>query len=161
MGSSCQVNVPPESVIVTGLDRVHYAENAQYVILKVIADKDTKVVLGAQGYGKGEIVSRIQVLACAIAQSLTLDDVFRLDLGYAPSFNTPIDIVQTACLVLGNKIDHLVSTMTLEAFEREKENARGIIDVSPLSEYTFNFIPLYNSSISGFMPLISSTTSFG
>jgi NADPH-dependent 2,4-dienoyl-CoA reductase/sulfur reductase-like enzyme/rhodanese-related sulfurtransferase/two-component sensor histidine kinase len=130
-----------EAVIVAGLDRAPYRENAEYVILKVIADKDTKVLLGAQGYGKGDVVSKIQILACAIIQSLTLDEVFKLDLGYAPPFNTPIDIVQTACLVLNNKIENLFRTITLEDFEREKEDVKGIIDVCPSSEYTLHFIP--------------------
>ncbi len=130
-----------ESVIITGLDRAHFYEHAEYITLKVIADKNTKVILGAQGYGKGDVVSKVQILACTITQSLTLDAVFKLDLGYAPPFNTPIDPVQTACLVLNNKIDHLFRTITLEEFEREKGHIRGIIDVSPLSEHTFHSIP--------------------
>jgi len=130
-----------ESAIVSGLDKVHYYENAGYVILKVIADKKTKIILGAQGYGKGQVVPRIQILACAITQSLTLDDVFKLDLGYAPSFNTPIDIVQTACLVLNNKIDQFFKTIAVGEFEREKEDAEGIIDVSPFSEHLLASIP--------------------
>lgn len=130
-----------ESVIVTGLNKAHYYEDAEYIILKVIADKSTKVLLGAQGYGKGNVVAKIQVLACAIIQSLTLDEVFGLDLGYAPSFNNPIDLAQTACLVLNNKIDQHFKTMTVEEFEQEKNQLKGIVDVSPLSEYTFHSIP--------------------
>ncbi len=130
-----------ESVTVTGLDRAHYYENAEYVTLKVIADKETKTILGAQGYGKGTIVSKIQMLAFAITQSLTLDNMFTLDLGYVPSFNNPIDFVQTACLVLNNKIDGLFNTITVEEFEQEKDALKWIIDVSPLAEHTFNSIP--------------------
>jgi rhodanese-related sulfurtransferase len=130
-----------EAVVVTGLDRAHFYEHAQYVTLKVIADTQTHVILGAQGYGKGDVISKIQMLACAIAQSLTLDDMFTQDLGYAPSFNTPIDLVQTACLVLSNKIEKLFNTITLEEFEREKEEFEGIIDVSPFSEHTMSSIP--------------------
>jgi rhodanese-related sulfurtransferase len=130
-----------ETVVVAGLDRAHYYDNAKNIVLKVIADRKTKVLLGAQGYGRGEIVSKIQLLACAISQSLTLDDVFNLDLGYAPAFNTPLDIVQTACLVMKNKIEKLVKTITVEEFEQEKEHIGGIIDVSPFTEHTFRSIP--------------------
>ncbi len=130
-----------ETVVVTGLDKTHYYEDAENVILKVIADKKTKRILGAQGYGKGDIVPKIQMLACAITQLLTLNDMFNLDLGHAPPFNTPIDIVQTACLVLENKIDQLFDTMTVEEFEREKDTVDGVVDVSPLTEHTFNSIP--------------------
>jgi rhodanese-related sulfurtransferase len=130
-----------EAVIVSGLDRAHYYESANYIILKVIADRKTRVVLGAQGYGKGDVVSKIQLLACAIIGALTLDNVFKLDLGYAPAFNTPVDIVQTACMVLNNKIDNLFQTITVDEFDREKEHIKGIIDVSPFSEHTFHAIP--------------------
>ena len=130
-----------EAVIVSGLDRAHYYEHARYIVLKVIADRNTRVILGAQGYGKGRVVSKIQLLAGAITQSLTLDDVFKLDLGYAPAFNTPVDLVQTACLVLNNKIEGLLRTITADDFEREKEMVKGIIDVSPFSEHTFHLIP--------------------
>ena len=130
-----------ETAIVTGLDKVHYCEDAEYGIFKVIADRETKRILGAQGYGRGNLVPKIQMLACAINQSMTLDDVFQLDLGHAPPFNTPFDIVQIACLVLDNKIENLFKTITLEEFEREKANAKGIIDVSPLSEHTLSSIP--------------------
>lgn len=130
-----------EAVTVTGLDRAHYCENAEFVILKIIADKKTKIILGAQGYGKGNIVAKIQMLACAITQSMTSHDVFALDLGYAPPFNNPIDLVQTACLVLNNKIDRLFKTITVEEFEQERQELKWIIDVSPLAEHTFNAIP--------------------
>ena len=136
-----QEGFDPVSVIVTGLDRAYYYENAETLILKVIADKNSKILLGAQGFGKGEVVAKIQVLACGIDRSLTLEEVFDLDLGYAPAFNTPIDIAQTACLVLNNKIDGHVETIVAEDFEAEKETFDGIVDVSPLSEHTFNAIP--------------------
>ena len=130
-----------ESVVVTGLDKAHYYDHAEYITLKVIADKKTKVLLGAQGFGKGNVVARIQVLACAIMQSLTLEEVLELDLGYAPAFNNPINLAQTACLVLNNKIDRFFKTITIEEFEREKKQIKGLIDVSPPSEHTFHSIP--------------------
>ncbi len=131
----------PVSVTVTGLDRAYYYGDAEVLILKVIADKKSKTLLGAQGFGKGDIVARIQVLACGINQSLSLEGIFDLDLGYAPAFNNPIDMAQTACLVLNNKIDGYVETITAEDFETEKENFDGIVDVSPLSDHSFNAIP--------------------
>jgi rhodanese-related sulfurtransferase len=130
-----------ESVLVSGLDRAHYYENAGYVILKVIADRNTRVILGAQGFGQGKVVSKIQILACAITQSMTLDDLFQLDLGYAPPFNLPVDLVQTACLVLNNKIEGLIQTITAKDFEQAQKKAEGIIDVSPFSQHSSHFIP--------------------
>jgi rhodanese-related sulfurtransferase len=86
-------------------------------------------------------VSKIQILASAITQSLTLEEIFKLDLGFSPHFNMPIDFVQTACLVLKNKIDRVMKTITLEEFDAEKQTLDGIIDVSPFSEHTQHSIP--------------------
>ncbi len=128
-----------ETAIVSGLDRVHYGKNAQPLSLKLIADRNTRVVLGGQGYGRGDIPAKIEILSCAITQSLTLDQVFKLDLGYAPAFNSPIDIAQTACLVLDNKLDKLVRTISWEQLDGQKGTV--IIDVRPLSEYSVGSIP--------------------
>ena len=129
-----------ESMVVTGLDRAHYEAGAEHVILKVIADRPTQRLLGAQGYGKGEVAKRIETLAGAIANRLTLQEIFMLDLGYYPAFNNPIDIAQTACLVLKNKIEGIFTTIRLEEFERIQGSVR-IVDVSPPQEYSFNSIP--------------------
>ena len=129
-----------ESVVVAGLDKAHYEAGAEQVILKVLADRTSQRLLGAQGYGKGEVAKRIEVLAGAIVNKLTLQEVFTLDLGYYPAFNNPIDIAQTACLVLKNKIEGICATISLDTFERIK-NAVRIVDVSPPQEYSFHSIP--------------------
>lgn len=138
--SAVENGFDPVSVVVAGLDKSHYEPGVQHVVIKVLADRKTGRLLGAQGYGKGNVSKRIEVLACAIATGLTLEEVFLLDLGYYPAFNTPIDIAQTACLVLKNKIDGLCETIELEEFDRIKDSVR-IVDVSPLQEHPFNSIP--------------------
>ncbi|OGJ99806.1 MAG: hypothetical protein A2487_10740, partial [Candidatus Raymondbacteria bacterium RifOxyC12_full_50_8] len=128
------------AVVVTGLDRAHYARNAQYVTLKLIADTKTGRVLGVQGYGRGDVFRHVQVVACGIAKAMTLTDIFALDLGYAPEFNIPIDVVQTACLVLGSKMEGFIKTITAEDLSRNM-GAYHIIDASPVSEHMMNAIP--------------------
>jgi hypothetical protein len=123
-----------ESAMVAGLDRAHYYPGARYMTLKVVADRKTRVLLGAQGFGQGHVVSRLQVLASAIAQGLTLEDVFAQDLGYFPAHNTPIDLLQTACLVLGNKLDGLLRTLTREEYERRCLEYEAV-DVSSTADY--------------------------
>jgi rhodanese-related sulfurtransferase len=130
----------PESVVITGLDRAHYSKNAEQVTLKIIADAKTRVILGAQAFGRGDVVRQIQIFAGAITRNQTLSDLFALDLGYAPVFNNPIDLAQTACCVLSSKIEGLIKTMTIEQFNK-KIGALHVIDVSPVSERMFTTIP--------------------
>jgi Uncharacterized NAD(FAD)-dependent dehydrogenases len=130
----------PESVVITGLDRAHYSKNAEYITLKIIADTKTRVILGAQAFGRGDVVRQVQIFAAAIMRKLTLSDLFALDLGYAPVFNNPIDLAQTACCVLSSKMDGFISTITIEQLTKEIDTL-NIIDVSPVSERMFTTIP--------------------
>jgi NADPH-dependent 2,4-dienoyl-CoA reductase/sulfur reductase-like enzyme/rhodanese-related sulfurtransferase len=130
----------PVSAVATGLDRAHYEPDARHVVIKVLADRKTGRLLGAQGYGRGDVASRISILAASISRGLTLQEVFLLDLGYYPAFNNPIDVAQTACLVLKNKIDGMCETIELEEFERDR-NSLSVVDVSPHQDHEFAAIP--------------------
>jgi len=130
----------PQSAVITGLDRAHYSKNAEYITLKIIADAKTRVILGAQALGRGDVVRQVQIFAAAITRKLTLADVFSLDLGYAPVFNNPIDLAQTACCVLSSKMEGFIKTMTIEQFTA-KTGKMHSIDVSPVSERMFTTIP--------------------
>ncbi len=68
--------------------RVHYYPGGKDVWLKVVADKETNRILGAQIVGS-EVAMRINVFAAMIQAGFTTKDVFFADLGYAPPF-TPI-----------------------------------------------------------------------
>ncbi len=129
-----------ESIVIAGLDKAHYSAHAEYVILKLVADAGTKILLGAQAYGKGDVARQIQIAATAIMRSLTLAEVFGIDLGYSPWFNTPIDLVQTACCMLAAKIEGFVRTKTLSQFAHDPDDAHTV-DVSPFSEHVVNAIP--------------------
>ena len=137
---SAEAGFDPVSVVICGLDRSHYASGAETVSLKLIADRASRKILGAQGLGRGDVVSRIMILACAISRGITTGDLFRADLGYSPEFNSPIDVVQTAALALENKLDGLVSTISLEDFTAERDGL-AVVDVSPPAEHAAGSIP--------------------
>ncbi|MBN1523605.1 MAG: FAD-dependent oxidoreductase [Spirochaetales bacterium] len=124
------------SVVVSGLDRTHYYQETEYIVLKLVADRKTKRLLGAQGYGRGDCVSRIEILAVAMTKKMTLHDIFLLDLGYYPAFNNPIDILQTACVVLENKLEGVLATIEQMEFESACKTCT-VIDVSPAAEFAF------------------------
>ncbi|TFG65154.1 MAG: GHKL domain-containing protein [Spirochaetales bacterium] len=130
----------PESIVITGKNKAVQAQDWQYLTLKVIADKKSKRILGAQAYGMGNVLCKIDFIALAISNELTLSDFFNQDLGYAPFYNRPIDMSQTACIALKNKIEGLLKTMTLEDYENKKDELI-IVDVSPREEYDADSIP--------------------
>jgi NADPH-dependent 2,4-dienoyl-CoA reductase/sulfur reductase-like enzyme/two-component sensor histidine kinase/rhodanese-related sulfurtransferase len=109
----------PVSFVLTGPDRPVYALESADIYLKVIADRGTRKILGAQAFGRGEVSPKISLLAAAIANGMTTDEMFVLDLGHAPEFNHPTDVVQTACMMLNNKIEGLVETITATELDGE------------------------------------------
>ncbi|MEW6424233.1 MAG: FAD-dependent oxidoreductase [Bacillota bacterium] len=93
------------SVTTTGAhDRTHYHPEHGRMLLKLITETGTGRVLGAQAVGEGDVVKRIDVLACAINYGARVDDLACLDLGYAPPFNTPIDPLQHGANTVRNKM---------------------------------------------------------
>jgi NADPH-dependent 2,4-dienoyl-CoA reductase/sulfur reductase-like enzyme len=72
--------------------------------LKLIADRATGKLLGAQAVGKAGAVSRINTLSAALWAGLTLDDVGWLDLAYAPPVGPSWDPIHIAAQALRREI---------------------------------------------------------
>lgn len=68
-----------------------YYPDAERMVVKVLADKKSGRLLGAQIVGKKEAGKRIDTLATAIQAGLTLNDIIHLDLAYAPPFSLTWD----------------------------------------------------------------------
>lgn len=111
-----------DSVVVTGTDKPKNREDSGSVFLKVCCDVKNNRLLGAQGIGVGEVAGKISLLAACISREMKLDEIFSLDLGYAPDFTLPIDISQTACAVLQNKRDGLIKTVTCDELSSLRDN---------------------------------------
>jgi NADPH-dependent 2,4-dienoyl-CoA reductase/sulfur reductase-like enzyme len=71
--------------------------------LKLIADRETGKLLGAQAVGEMGAVSRINIISCALWAGLTLDDAGWLDLAYAPPFGGSWDPIHIAAQALKKK----------------------------------------------------------
>jgi NADPH-dependent 2,4-dienoyl-CoA reductase/sulfur reductase-like enzyme len=74
-----------------------YLEVAGAVRVKVVAERGTGRMLGAQLVGQGPgVAKRIDVVATALTARMTCDQVAELDLGYAPPFSPVWDPVAIA-----------------------------------------------------------------
>jgi len=72
--------------------------------LKLIAEKTTGKLLGAQSVGEAGAVSRINTLACALWAELTIDDLGWLDLAYSPPFGGAWDPIHIAAQQLRRQL---------------------------------------------------------
>lgn len=105
-GYDVVTSLAPES------DRPGYFPGSRDIIVRVIADKKTGRVLGGQGFGKGELAKRIDVLAMAVTYGATVETLADVDLAYAPPYNTPQDPVHHAVNVVRNKMAGMVTGLT-------------------------------------------------
>ncbi len=73
--------------------RAHYYPGQGPMTFILIADRKDGRLLGAQIAGPADSVKRIDVYATAITASMNLDQIFHLDLAYAPPFSPVYDPV--------------------------------------------------------------------
>ncbi|MDF3004194.1 MAG: NAD(FAD)-dependent dehydrogenase [Oscillospiraceae bacterium] len=84
-------------------NRSEYMHGKEMVI-KGVADKATGRLLGTQIVGYEGVDKRIDVFVTAITFKAKVEDLFHLDLAYAPSFSTTKDPVMYTGMILENAI---------------------------------------------------------
>ena len=105
--------------------------------IKAVADRASGRVLGAQIVGFGGVDKRIDVFATAITYGAKAEDLFYLDLAYAPPFSTTKDPVMYTGMILENAIHGerpLISAEELLKRQREGETI-AIVDARVLPQY--------------------------
>lgn len=82
----------------TANDHKAYYPNARPMIIRVIGDRYTHRLLGAQIIGSWgtEVSKRVDTFAAAIFNNMTVDALSDLDLSYTPPLSSPWDPVQMA-----------------------------------------------------------------
>ena len=93
-------------------DKAHFYPTAKPIGIKLVADRKTRKLLGAQVIGPGDASKRIDVVTTAISFGATVDDVANLDLAYAPPFSPAMDNITTAANIVRNKIDGFAKSLS-------------------------------------------------
>jgi NADPH-dependent 2,4-dienoyl-CoA reductase/sulfur reductase-like enzyme/rhodanese-related sulfurtransferase len=118
------------TVITVVDDKAHYYPGASNFIIKMIADRNTKKLLGLQAVGKGAVDKIVDIAVMAIALNATLDDIKDLDLSYAPPFSTAINPFSHTVNILLNKINGEIRSITPREYLEGKAGDYKIIDAS-------------------------------
>ena len=126
-----------ETVIVPGPDRAHYYPTAKLIAAKLIAERKSGRLLGAQVVGMGDVDKRTDVFAALINAGATAESLGNLDLCYAPPYSSPIGPALTAINVLRNKLSG--DARGISPMEVKKKLDRGedfvFLDVRNQNEY--------------------------
>jgi NADPH-dependent 2,4-dienoyl-CoA reductase/sulfur reductase-like enzyme len=81
---------------VESTSRAGYYPGATSMVIKLIAERRTGMLLGAQIVGREEAAKRIDSLAIAVWNRMTVEEMTALDLSYAPPFSPVWDPVLIA-----------------------------------------------------------------
>ena len=81
-------------------DRASYYPGTRKIWIKLIADRDSRKLIGAQAAGYGNSSKRIDVAATAITAGMTVDEVSSIDLGYSPPYGSLWDPLHVAAQAL-------------------------------------------------------------
>ena len=94
----------PVTATVTKYDKVGYMPDVNNITLKIIAERNTGLLLGGQAIGCGDADKRINTLTAALVGRLTVDEFNKNDMTYAPPFAPTIDPLLNAMQILSNKL---------------------------------------------------------
>lgn len=121
---------------ITKPDRPEYY-HGQEMVIKAVADQETGKILGAQVIGKAGVDKRLDVVITAMTFGAKADDLFHLDLAYAPPFSTTKDPVMYAGMVLTNALQRERRLITVDELKVKQEQGKPIqiIDARIKSQY--------------------------
>lgn len=123
-------------------DHAGYYPGAQVMVMKLVVDKATSRVLGAQIVGGTGVDKRIDVLATAIYGKMTVEDLEDLDLAYAPPFSSAKDPVNVAGMVAANIWRGELESITPKELEAMLQQPNlQVVDVRTPQEYARDHVP--------------------
>ena len=112
------------------------------MVIKAIANKEDGRLLGVQIVGYDGVDKRLDVFATAITFGAKVEDLFHLDLGYAPPFSTTKDPVMYTGMILDNAINKgrkLITPSKVDELRKSKPDYT-IIDARVSEQYDKNHV---------------------
>jgi NADPH-dependent 2,4-dienoyl-CoA reductase/sulfur reductase-like enzyme/rhodanese-related sulfurtransferase len=125
-----------ETVFNASLDKPGFMQG-NLLITKLVADKNSRKILGAQVIGPGDVSKQVAIWAMAIKGGLTVDEMVNADLPYAPPYSLAIDHSIATAHIMQNKLDGLLKSINaLEFKERlDKGEKMLLLDVRNPDEF--------------------------
>ena len=132
--------VPYEVLHIHPSSHAGYYPGASQISLKLIFDKESGKIFGAQAIAGDGADKRIDVIATAIKGGLTVEDLTNLELSYAPPFSSAKDPVNMAGYVATNIMDGELEHIQWHEVDQIVADGGLLIDVREPVEREFGFI---------------------
>ena len=131
----------PEAVILSPMSHAGYYPGGRLMTMKLVYDKPTLRVLGAQIVGYEGVDKRIDVLATAIHAGMTAPQLKELDLAYAPPYSSAKDPVNMAGFMAEDLDQGLVQQWRAEDEpDLPRDGSVQLVDVRTQAEYAAGHI---------------------
>lgn len=132
--------IPYDFVYVIPQDKVGIMPESAPLFLKVLFEKHSGKLLGAQSVGKHNPDRRIDMIATAIYFGGKIQDLAQLELCYAPVVGTAKDALNMAGLVGTNILTGVFKQVPITQVRELVESNAMIIDVREVREYEASHI---------------------
>lgn len=91
-----EANIPHKATLIETPNHTNYYRGQVSLTIKLLYHPESRVLLGAQIFGKKDAALRLHALSVAIHAGITTDELGFIDLGYAPPFTTTWEAINIA-----------------------------------------------------------------
>ena len=125
-----------DTVILSPMSHAGYYPGGRVMTMKVVFEKETYRLLGAQIVGYEGVDKRIDVLATAIHAGMKATELKDLDLAYAPPYSSAKDPVNMAGFMIDNIAGGILKQWHLEDVDAlPRDGSVTLLDVRTAGEY--------------------------
>ena len=129
------LGIAVDKVILSPMSHAGYYPGGKIMTMKVLFEKETYRLLGAQIIGFDGVDKRIDVLATAIRAGMKAYELTELDLAYAPPYSSPKDPINYAGYIAENVLSGRAPVKHWHDLAGRDEKKSVLLDVRTSEEY--------------------------
>ena len=140
--NSRRAGLPVDSVILSPMSHAGYYPGGKVMTMKVVFERESFRLLGAQIIGYDGVDKRIDVLATAIHAGMKATELKELDLAYAPPYSSAKDPVNMAGFMIDNIASGVLKQWHMDKLDDLLQNDSVILlDTRTVGEFNRGHIP--------------------
>jgi len=134
--NALKAGLPVDTVVLSPMSQAGYYPGGKVMTMKVVFEKETYRLLGAQIVGYAGVDKRIDVLATAIRVGMKATELKDLDLAYAPPYSSAKDPVNMAGFMIDNIARGILKQWHLkDADALPRDGSVTLLDTRTAGEY--------------------------
>lgn len=135
-----------DKVYLTPMNHASYYPGGKPMVIKVLFEKDTYKLLGAQIIGREGVDKRIDVIATAMHAGLTALELKELDLAYAPPYSSAKDPVNMVGFMADNIDKHRIKQYFWDEVSKlPRDGSVTLLDIRTPEEYAYGHVDGYHN----------------